>query len=967
MTTGALSGKQADVTDRSYPSLRSAIARVGRVPQLLVACDYDGTLAPTVADPTQAVPLPEAVAAVRALAVLPQTTVAVVSGRALRDLATLSRLPSEVHLIGSHGSEFDIGFVQRLAPELIELRTRLQHAVERIVQRRPGVRLEPKPASVAVHVRAANPRVAEQVFAALRAGPASWPEIHVTAGKLVMELLVLPTNKGTAVDELRTQRAASAVLFIGDDLSDENVFDRLRGPDVGIRIGPGATKAAYRVNEPIDAVRVLNFLLETRRNWLYGERTVPIERHSMLANGRTVALVSPDSAVSWLCHPDPDSSAIFAALLGGTSAGYFRVRPARAAGAAPNGLAAADGREAPNEQVTAAGPGVPTDQAESRGQGVPDGPAAADGQGAPSGHGATGQQSPTDQQPAADGQAADGQHAMVGLPPVSSQQVAADQQAGLLPLGQRYRPSTMTLETRWSGLTVTDWLDRGAPEGGETPNPSGATTLVRVLTGNVRAVVEFCPRPEYGQMPISLQPLGDGLLVLGSSEPIALYSPGVDWEVTSDGNNDSARAEIDLAAMDGECVLDLRCGSYSLRAWPDPVVVRQERVEAGWREWADSLELPAVAHDLVLRSALTLRGLHHRPSGSLMAAATTSLPEELGGVRNWDYRFCWLRDGAMTARALVDLGSLDEAEAFLNWIEGCVQRTDGHPERLHPLYAVCGSDLGPEAVIDTLPGYGGSRPVRIGNAANRQLQLDVFGPIADLAGAVVERRGSIREQEWRVLESMVDAVARRWHEPDHGLWEARLPPRHHVYSKVMCWQTVDRAITIASRYGDGPPPGWRELRERIGANVLAHGWHEAAGAYTVAYGVPEMDASSLWIGLAGLLPDDDPRFLATVLAVEAALRRGPTVYRYQWDDGLPGREGGFHICAAWMIEAYLRTGRRADADELFDQLLACTGPTGLLSEQYDPEAERGLGNHPQAYSHLGLIRCALLLDRANAG
>ncbi len=850
------------MSDAIDPALRSAVGLIARVPQLLIACDYDGTLAPIVEDPSAAQPLPEAVAAVRALAALPQTTVAVVSGRALRDLATLSRLPSEVHLVGSHGSEFDIGFVQRLAPELLQLRTRLQHAVEDIVRDRPGVRLEPKPASIAVHVRTAEPEVADEVVRALRDGPASWPEIHVTEGNQVTELLVLPTNKGAAVDALRMQLSASAVLFMGDGISDEKVFENLHGPDLGIKIGSGDTAAGYRVDEPIDAVRVLAYLLETRRNWLYGERAVPIERHSMLSNGRTVALVAPDSTVSWLCHPDPDSSAVFAELLGGTPAGHFRVRPA-----SRNGI----------------------------------------------------------------------------------------------PLGQRYRSGTMSVETRWSGLTVTDWLDRGVAPGDAEEAPE-STSLVRVLSGNSRAVVEFCPRPEYGQVRISLQPLGDGLLVLGSNEPMSLYSPGVDWEVYNEGGHDTARAEVDLGAMGGRCELELRCGSHSLQPWPQSLDERQARVERGCRDWAASLRLPTVARDHVMRSALTLRGLQHGPSGSLIAAATTSLPEEMGGVRNWDYRYCWLRDGAMTARALVDLGSLEEAEAFLGWVDRCVEHTGGHPERLHPLYRVNGMELGPEAVIDTLPGYAGSRPVRIGNAANRQLQLDVFGPIADLICAVVESRGSVREQEWRVLAAMVEAVERRWHEPDHGLWEARLPPRHHVYSKVMCWLTVERAIRIAEEYNGGADPAWFELRERIGANVLEHGWYEPAGAYTAAYGVPDMDAASLWIGLSGLLPNEDPRFLATVLAIEADLRSGPTVYRYRWDDGLPGREGGFHICAAWMIEAYLRTGRRADAEELFEQMLDCAGPTGLLPEQYDPEAERGLGNHPQAYSHLGLIRCALLLD-----
>ncbi|HET9516432.1 MAG TPA: trehalose-phosphatase [Actinoplanes sp.] len=836
--------------------LRVAIGRLARVPQLLVACDYDGTLAPLVDDPTAARPLPESVAAIRALAALPQTTVAVVSGRALRDLATLSRLPSEVHLVGSHGSEFDVGFVERLTPDAVDLRSRLKAALRAIAAEHPGVRLEHKPASIAVHVRAAAAEVASAVVHAVRSGPATWPGVHVKNGKQVVELSVLATHKGTALDQLRAQLSASAVLFLGDDVTDEDGFATLRGPDVGIKIGSGDTAAGYRVAHPLDGARVLALLLQHRRAWLYGEHAVPIERHSMLSNGRTVALVTPDAKISWLCHPRPDSAAIFADLMGGTPAGHFTITPER----------------------------------------------------------------------------------------------------GGIPLGQRYRPGTMTVESRWSGLTVTDWLERpdfsGQPE----------STLVRSLTGHARVRLEFAPRPEFGQVPATLQPMPDGLLVLGSTEPVTLYSPGVEWDVYAEGGAFNARALVDLAAVGGQLTCEVRFGSPSLNPPTVGISERLAGVEQPWRDWAASLKLPGVARELVLRSALTLRGLCHEPTGAILAAATTSLPEEIGGVRNWDYRYCWIRDAAMTARALVDLGSLSEAEAFLRWVDGCVERTGGHPEQLHPLYTVDGYELGAEAVIDTLPGYAGSRPVRVGNLANHQLQLDVFGPVADLLLAVANARGWVEPTEWRVLESMVQAVQRRWHEPDHGLWEARLAPRHHVFSKVMCWMTVDRALEVAHRHAGLDRPEWVKLRDTIGANVLKHGWHDEAGAYTVAYGYEEMDASSLWIGLSGLLPDDDPRFLSTVLKVEADLRSGPVVYRYHWDDGLPGREGGFHICTSWLIEAYLRTGRRADAEELFAQMIDTAGPTGLLPEQYDPHAERGLGNHPQAYSHLGLIRCALLLD-----
>jgi GH15 family glucan-1,4-alpha-glucosidase len=520
----------------------------------------------------------------------------------------------------------------------------------------------------------------------------------------------------------------------------------------------------------------------------------------------------------------------------------------------------------------------------------------------------------------------------------------------------------MTVETRWSGLTVTDWLD--VPQHTGEPHPPGdRTVLVRLLTGHEKARVTFAPRPEFGQVPIRLQPIGDGgLHVLGSNEPIALYAPGLEWDVIDDAGNDTALAVVDLASFGGSYTMEIRCGTDDLDPPTTPAEARRDAIDTEARRWLAGLKFPTIAREEVLRSALTLRALCDVSTGAILAAATTSLPETIGSIRNWDYRYCWLRDAAMTARVLVDLGSLSEAEAYLHWVAGCIERTGGHPERLHPLYTLDGLDLGVEAVIETLPGYAGSRPVRVGNAANRQVQLDVFGPITDLVAEVAKRRGKIAPYEWDIVEAMVSAVERRWHEPDHGVWEARLPPRHHVYSKVMCWQTIDRAIDIAERHDMPKGENWLELREQIARNVLANGWNPDINAYPAAYDATDLDAASLWIGLSSLLPADDPRFLSTVLAIEAELRSGPAVYRYNSDDGLPGVEGGFIICAAWMVEAYLLTGRRHDAEELFEQILDCAGPTGLLPEQYDPVNERTLGNHPQAYSHLALIRCALLLD-----
>ncbi|WP_033442539.1 trehalose-phosphatase [Saccharothrix sp. NRRL B-16314] len=840
------------MTAEALPAeLRRAIVQLARTPRLLVACDYDGTLAPIVANPEDARPLPESVGALRSLAGLHETTTAVISGRALRDLATLSRLPSEVHLVGSHGSEFDVGFVHALDADARSLHRRLETELEEIVDGREGVGLEVKPASIAVHVRRADQAVGEQVLAAVRNGPSTWDGVQVTEGKAVIELAVVQTDKGHALDVLRHRAAATAAVFVGDDVTDEKAFARLSGPDVGIKVGDGETLAEYHVDESVDVATVLAFLLEERRAWLHGDQAVPIERLTMLANERSVALLTPDARLNWLCHPEPDSAAVFADLLGGPAAGHFSIKP----------------------------------------------------------------------------------------------------EHGSLPLGQRYVPGTMVVETRWSRLLVTDYLDHELA--------SHRTDLVRRISGSTNAVITFAPRPEFGQVPVRLLRERDGLRVVGTSDPMVLRSPGVDWQITSDGIQETATAVV-CPREGAPILLELRCGTDDLSEATLGEPERRARAGAFWSDWAATLKLPRVESDLVLRSALTLKGLVHHDTGAIMAAATTSLPEELGGIRNWDYRYCWLRDAALTAQALVSVGSLGEAEAFLGWVHGVLATLPG-PERLHPLYTLQGTMLGAEAVIDTLPGYAGSRPVRVGNLANQQVQLDVFGPVVDLVVLLADARGSLTDQDWRMVQAMAEAVARRWHEPDHGIWEERHAPRHHVYSKVMCWVTLDRAVRLAETYGRDVDPSWPVLRDTISTDVLKHGWSDEAQSFTTAYDGDDLDAASLHVGLSGLIDPTDDRFQATVTAIEAELRSGSTVYRYRRDDGLPGDEGGFHLCAAWMIESYLLTGRRTEAEELFAQMVDAAGPTGLLPEEYDPIAERSLGNHPQAYSHLGLIRCAQLL------
>lgn len=836
--------------------LDQKIDDLARSPILLVASDFDGTIAPIVADPAKAEADRESIVALRALAAMPQTHVAIVSGRALSDLAQRTVETPDLHLVGSHGSEFEPGVVVDLDEAAAALLGRLKSELSDIAGTAEGTFVELKPAGLAFHYRNADERTAADAIRRIQEGPAAWPGVHVREGKKVIELSVVSTNKGRAIQRLRQRLGASAVLFLGDDVTDEDAFATLAGPDAGVKVGPGETRAAYRIDSTFDASRLLARLTDLRADWLAGAEATPIEHHSILSDQRTCALVDPFGRIVWLCLPRIDSSAVFSELLGGPSAGFLDIRPL-------------EGGERPR---------------------------------------------------------------------------------------QRYVGDSMILQTEWPNLSVLSYLDCG---GGRAYQRAGRTDLVSVIEGRGRARITFAPRLDFGRMITRLRPCESGVEIEGALDSIVLYGAGVKWRIVEDGRHQTAVGEVDVAYK--PVVIELRYGTANLSEAAVPEATRRQRVMQFWSHWAETLHLPTAATSLVRRSALTLKALCYGPTGAIAAAATTSLPEHAGGIRNWDYRFCWPRDAAMSAASLARLGATGPALKLLDWLLGILEHTDQAP-MLAPVYTVTGGHLSTEGEIAELAGYCGSRPVRVGNAAAHQVQLDVFGPIVELIALLAERGEALSSEHWRMTRSIVDAVAARWREPDHGIWEVRTNRRHHVHSKVMCWMTVDRALRVAKYLGRRQEE-WSALRAEIAQDILSHAFNEKIGAFTATYEACEADASALFVGLSGLLPPDDPRVTRTIEFIERTLLDPPVLYRYRYDDGLPGVEGGFLICTAWLIEAYAMAGRLDDAANLFERYAALAGPTGLMAEQFDPHRRQALGNYPQAYSHLGLIDAALRLAK----
>jgi GH15 family glucan-1,4-alpha-glucosidase len=520
-----------------------------------------------------------------------------------------------------------------------------------------------------------------------------------------------------------------------------------------------------------------------------------------------------------------------------------------------------------------------------------------------------------------------------------------------------YRDNTLILETEIEdadgAVTVIDFMP---PRG----HNSDVVRLVRGDRGRMRMRMELILRFDCGlSIPWVTRLPDDSLRAIAGPNMVVLRTP-----VQVRGKDLTTVAEFDVAAGD-EIPFVLTYGPSHLPPPDhiDPDAALNDTVTF-WTEWASRNKSTGEWSDAVMRSLVTLKALTYAPTGGIVAAPTTSLPEHLGGVRNWDYRFCWLRDATLTLLALMNAGYFDEAGAWRDWL---LRAAAGAPSQAQIMYGIAGERNLPEIELPWLPGYAESRPVRLGNAAHGQLQLDVFGEVMD---ALHQARGGglqSREADWAFQRALLDHLERVWHNADQGMWEVRGAPQHFTYSKVMAWVAIDRGIRNAEALkADGPLDRWRGLRARIHDEVCTRGFNAQRNAFVQAYGSSLLDASLLLLPTTGFLPATDPRVRGTIDAIERELLVDGFVLRYDThatDDGLPPGEGAFLACTFWLADAYALIGRHDDARALFERLLSLRTDLGLLSEQYDVHARRLVGNFPQAFSHIALLTTAHNLAR----
>jgi GH15 family glucan-1,4-alpha-glucosidase len=525
---------------------------------------------------------------------------------------------------------------------------------------------------------------------------------------------------------------------------------------------------------------------------------------------------------------------------------------------------------------------------------------------------------------------------------------------------RRYRADTLILETEFEtdagAATLIDFM----------PVRGSQSDLVRMVVGRrgrVAMEMELILRFDYGASVPWVTRLADGrgLRAVSGPDKVVLCT-----SVPLENRDMKTRARFEVEAGQASSFVLTHSPSHLEAPAPAEPSRALEATERFWRDWAGRCSAGGQWAAQVRRSLITLKALTYAPTGGIVAAPTTSLPEHLGGVRNWDYRYCWLRDATLTLLAFLDAGFHDEARAWREWL---LRAVAGSPQQMQIMYGIAGERRLPELQIGWLPGYEGSAPVRVGNAAAAQLQLDVYGELIDALYQACKAGLARDDVAWGLQRALLEHLESAWMEPDAGIWEVRGPPRHFTYSKVMAWVAFDRAVKMVEGLGlPGPAERWRALRSRIHRDVCERGYSERRGTFVQSYGCEELDAALLLIPTTGFLPAKDPRVMRTVEAIRRALTVDGLVQRYHTHeslDGLPAGEGVFLACSFWLADNLCLQGRGAEARELFGRLVALTNDVGLLSEEYDPAARRFLGNFPQAFSHVALVNTALNLGEAD--
>jgi GH15 family glucan-1,4-alpha-glucosidase len=529
---------------------------------------------------------------------------------------------------------------------------------------------------------------------------------------------------------------------------------------------------------------------------------------------------------------------------------------------------------------------------------------------------------------------------------------------GIDKVSRRYRPDTLILETTFQNetgrATVIDFM---LPRG----HHSDLIRIVRGDEGDVQMCMDLVVRFGYGATIPWVSRLEDRTLrAIAGPDMAVLRTPVHTW-----GENFKTVAMFTVTP--GKTVPFVL--SYGPSHLPVPEAVDAEQAlldcEAFWADWTGRTKCGGRYAEAVKRSLITLKALTYAPSGGLVAAPTTSLPELAGGERNWDYRYCWIRDSTLMLLALMNAGVYDEAKEWRDWL---LRAVAGFPDDMQIMYGIMGERRLTEWEAGWLPGYLDSKPVRIGNAAHSQFQLDVYGELMDTFEQA--RRGGLATSDfgWQLQVKLVEHVRQIWSEPDWGIWETRGPPQHFTYSKVMAWVAFDRAIKAVERYGlSGPVDQWRDTREQIRTAILKNGFDAGRNTFVSSFGARTLDASLLLMAQVGFIAPKDQRYIGTVEAIERTLLADGFVKRYETgeaDDGLLPGEGAFLACSFWLADAYCSIGRRDDGEALFERLLAIRNDLGLLAEEYDTEGKRQIGNFPQAFTHVGLINTAFNLTRA---